>query len=273
MPGHDVWYLDAPRELPHCTVMTRADYLAHPTYRDIRYVNAYLHWQMPPTVTSLAVSHGDLLSLLPTTERTHLLELQVEHKRGLVFPRSHFDDVPASLTPCVVGDRVVLTHAGWDRLDEAVQWTALRREQRIWDDCMGLPVPGETPPLIATRTNGFLLEEGTNCLATTAWCLSRDDALASGWMFPEAFHAVLHAHGYAPTTSTEPTANDVIVFEQDGATIHAAYCVVPDRFVSKNGQSRFNPVRMVDWSALLADWPHATHTIHRRTSPYNGVIS
>ncbi len=40
------------------------------------------------------------------------------------------------------------------------------------------------------------------------------------------------------------------------------YC--DDRFLTKNGQSRFNPIRVVDWASLGGDWGEAQMVIQRR---------
>ncbi len=66
-------------------------------------------------------------------------------------------------------------------------------------------------------------------------------------------------------------ADDIVIFEIEGKVIHAAWCVEHDRFLNKNAQSRFAPIRIVDWKMLdtdwLADWPDTTWKIYRRGTP------
>lgn len=80
LPELDVWFRDEdPLDLDvsGCVVMPRADYLQHPTFRDIRYVNAYLHWQMPLEITRIIVSGPASITSFDVTDRHRVLEQQV----------------------------------------------------------------------------------------------------------------------------------------------------------------------------------------------------
>ncbi len=273
LPELDVWFRDdSPPafDLASSIVMSRADYLSHPTFKTIEYVNAYLHWQMPPEVTQVIVSGPGWIASLDAADRRHVLEQQVHLKRGLVFPRSHFDELPEALDGHAVDGHVVLSHAAWGLVPNEDRLLALLREQRRWDDVDCFEIPDDAPEHIRAIANTFGDAEGANCLATTAYCVTGEPWIRRLWMFQPAFRDLIARHGYRPVPDTSIVNGDVVAFESDGEIVHAAYCVGRDRFLNKNGQSRFNPTRIVDWTMLSADWPDATHVIYRRKPAHDG---
>lgn len=267
LPELDVWFWDDDAldlDLTACVVMPRADYLQHSAFQDIRFVNAYLHWQMPSEVTRLIVSGPAWISRLAVADRQSVLGKQVNLRRGLVFPRTHFDALPEGLHAYTVNDRVVLCHAAWEAVPDQIRRLILLREQQLWDDVDCFQAPGDAPEHIRAIANTFGLHEGANCLSTTAYCVTGEAWMRGFWMFQPAFRDLIARHGYRPVLEASPGADDLVTFEMDGVIVHAAYCVGQDRFLSKNGQSRFNPVRIIDWVRLNADWHEATCVTYRR---------
>ena len=276
VPELDVWYRDDSAldlDLSGCMVMPRADYLKHPAFRDIRYVNAYLHWQMPSTVSRIIVSGPEWVTRLDNADRTTLLEHQVALKRGLVIPLSFLDNVPAVMRPYVTGDSVVLCQALWHGLPVPIQRTIVLREQRRWDDLQCHPVPADLAAHIRAVANTFGHEDGANCLGTTAFCVTGEAWMRDHWMYQAPFLDIITRNGYRPAPDVAPEPDDIVTFEVDGSVVHAAFCVGDDRFLNKNGQSRFNPIRIVDWATLSADWASATCVTWRRHDPETGTTS
>jgi hypothetical protein len=279
LPRLDVWYWDDDAldlDLSGCMVLPRADYLKHPTFQDITYVNAYLHWQMPSNVSRIIVSGPDWVTRLDDADRAALLGKQVALKRGLVVPLSFLDRVPFELRPYVTGDSVVLCHASWKGLPSCIQQGVLRHEQRRWDDVESYAVPANAPTHIRDIANTFGTVEGANCLGTTAFCVTGESWMRDHWMHQGPFLSIIERHGYRPDLECAPSPGDIVVFESNDTVVHAAYCVDEDRFINKNGQSRFNPVRVVDWAMLSVDWDSASCTTWRRSvtgpSPLRSTI-
>lgn len=272
LPDLDVWFWDGETDIDPtgCVVMPRADYLGHPTFQDIRYVNAYLHWQMPREVTHVIVSGTAWISSLDAADRRRVLEKQVEMHRGLVLPRSHFDALPEGLAAYAVDDHVVLSHAAWALVPHEARRLALLREQARWDDVDCLAVPDDAPAHIRAIANTFGNMEGANCLATTAYCVTAETWMRDLWMHQPAFRDLIARHGYRPLPGASPKAGEVVTFVANGDIVHAAYCVGPDRFLNKNGQSRLNPIRIVDRAMLDAAWHEAICVIYRRASARHG---
>lgn len=267
LPDLDVWFWDGSdlvSNATRCLVMSREDYLRHPTFREIRYVNAYLHWRIPPEVTRVIVSGPAWITSIAPPDRQRILGKQVELQRGLVLPRAWFGDFPDALESFVIHEQVVLCHAAWRSVPEKGRRTALLAEQRRWDDVDCFPIPTDMPAHIRAIANTFRRRDGANCLGVTAYCITSEDWMRHHWMFQPEFHDLITRHGYRPVAQEPPASGDVVAFEADGRIVHAAFCVGDDRFLNKNGQSRFNPVRVVDWASLAAGWQTATWVTYRQ---------
>ena len=272
IPG-DVWYWDSsPLDLDvtGCQVMTREAYRSDPTYRGIRFMNAYCEWLMPAEATRVIVGDRAWIGMLSTADRQRVLQKQVGLKRGLVFSADWFGELPAQLQEFVVANQVVLGQAVWASLPTAIQHRALLAEQRRQDDVDCYPVPDGAPRHVQAIANTFSPHEGTNCFAITAYGANADSHLLATWLTVSPIEIVAPL-GYRQVLDVEPMADDIVIFEIEGKVIHAAWCVEHDRFLNKNAQSRFAPIRIVDWKMLdadwLADWPDTTWKIYRRDAP------
>jgi len=265
----DVWYWDnSPLDfdLTSCHVMTREAYRADAVYNTISYDNAYLSWLMPSEAVQLIISDPEWIGDLPGDDRQRVLQKQVKLKRGLIFSADWFGDLPAELQEFLVDDQVVLGRSIWESLPTGIQHRALRAEQRRWEEVDCYPVPEGAPAHVRAVANTFIPQEGTNCFAIAAYGATGHAWLLREWFKPPAFHALLEANRYQPVPAPEPIADDIVIFERDGDTIHAVWCVGSDRFLNKNGQSWISPVRIVDWEMLKTEWPEATSTtIYRRS--------
>ena len=267
VPARDVWYWDdslADIDISGQKLLDRREYLDHPTYSGIEYVNAYCHWCIPAKVQMVLVSDPEWIRLLTVDDRKRVLAGQVELDRGLIFPRTHFDSVPEALLPHGVGEKIVISRAAWMSLEKADQYTALKREALLWDDGDCLPVPNAVPEHIKLVANSYGDTHGANCLSTTAFCISGDEPIRLQWIFQPAFIEILDEHGFRPSDDKTPSDGDAVAFSSDTTVVHAAYCVADNRFVNKNGQSMFNPVRIVNRATLDADWSDRDVTVYRR---------
>jgi hypothetical protein len=265
IPG-DIWYWDdSPLnlDLTGCQVMPREAYRSDPTYSDIRFMNAYCEWQMPAEAMQVIVSDRAWIGKLSAADRQRVLQKQVGLKRGLVFSAAWFGELPAQLQEFVVEDQVVLGQAVWAGLPPAIQHRALLAEQRRWDDVDCYPVPDAAPRHIQAIANTFSSHEGTNCFAIAAYGATADSDLLATWLTVSPIEIVAPL-GYRQVPDVEPIADDIVIFETEGKVIHAAWCAGHDRFLNKNGQSRFNPIRIVDWDMLTTDWQNATRKIYRK---------
>lgn len=274
IPGEgDIWYWDDSPLDPGptgCQVMPREAYRSDPAYRDIRYANAYCEWLMPAAATQVIVSDAAWIGSLSSADRHHVLRKQIDLKRGLVFPAEWFGEQQELLQPHTVADQVVLGQAAWASLPTGIQQRALLAEQRRCDEVACFPVPDGTPAHVRAIANTFSPHEGTNCFAITAYGATGDPHLLATWLTVSPIEIVAPL-GYREVPDREPLANDIVIFELGGRVIHAAWCLGDDRFLNKNAQSRFAPIRIVDWAMLdaewLAEWPDTRWRLYRRDTP------
>ena len=262
---NDVWYWDdslADINIAGQTVLPRQEYFE--AYPDISYVNAYWHWRMPKSVRQVVVTAPSWIGSLSDGDRQRVVAIQVELDRGQIFPEKHFDRVPEVLEPYRIEGKIVLARAAWKSLDKPDQFTFLRREMLSWDDTNCFPVPSETPAHIGGIANAYGDEHGTNCLSTTAFCITARDDLRHKWMFQPEFLEILAGERYEQVDSDIGEPGDVMTFSDNGVLVHAAWCISPDRYINKNGQSMFNPVRIVNRAMLLADWADQDVAIYRQ---------
>lgn len=263
----DIWYWDddpLPTNLDWCEVLSRSDYLAHPTYSGIEYVNAYWHWRMPKRVQHVLVCDQDWIGSLPDDARDMVLAKQIELDRGMVVPSTHFDLVPDIMQPYIVDEKIIISRAAWISLSQSDQFAALKRELLLWDDLDCLPIPDGIPEHIRAIANTFGDSHGANCLATTAYCITGQESIRHRWMFKPEMVAVLDDNRFQPVDEIDAKLGDVVAFTRNGTIVHAAYCVGMDRFINKTGQSMFNPIRIVNRAMLNADWPDEDVTLYRQ---------
>ena len=76
------------------------------------------------------------------------------------------------------------------------------------------------------------------------------------------------------TTEEHFQANDVVAWVDEEEVIqHAAYCIDGDLFFNKNGQTFFNPWKIVHGDELKKEWERYTLRVYRKSLTVDlGVI-
>lgn len=267
VPPLALWFReDAP--LPDSSVSPdvhpRSVLRTHPAIDSIEYTNAYHLWKIDSSATRFVIDDGRWIESLTDTDRAHVLEAQVRFRRGLVIDRERGAGFEEEMSRGLIGGHVVLWRALWEGVSSEARRQIVLAELSDWDDDVALPVPDNLPPHIASIANGYPEIEGMNCLSTTAYCLTAEESTLRQWLWQQEFHAILRAHGYVPVKTDDWRSGDVIVFQQDGQTIHAAYCLVDGSMLNKNGQSSFNPIKVIGAETLVAEWPECDVVVYRR---------
>lgn len=254
VPEYVLWLWDD-TPIPHADsveIIPRSALSTHPLTSDIVMANAFTTWAITKETVSIVIDDGGWRELLTLSELDHARSLQPRHKRGLCFPSPWDDDV------------LVLDQRLWSELTDTQRDTIIRNQLKDWDDPVTLPCPEDVPAHIRTVANRFLLVEGANCLATAAYAVTGDDTLVHRWLWQDEFRQILADAGWMESTATDPEPHDVITINIDGNIVHAAYVLAPDRLLNKNGQTSFNPVRIIDFATLQREWPDGEAQILRR---------
>lgn len=268
IPELDLWYWnDSPIDvdLTGCQVVPREALSTHPTLSEIHYINAYCRWQRSPETHQILLADRGWVTRLHDDERFRVLAMQVELKRGLVYPRWQFDSIPPELERYVVGDTLVLGGSIWSELPDDLRRPFVLRESLAWDDHAYFPLPDDAPDHLQAMANTFIDDvHGANCLSTTAFCFTGEPQVLHRWMFQLEFGGLLERSGYRPSLTEPPETGDVVTFAQDGTIQHATFCVGPNRYLNKNGQTMFNPIKVVDQVMLDEVWADHDRVIYRR---------
>lgn len=260
------WWDDSPIPSPQhaVRVIERTRYRDDILGGDIAYVNAFHAWVMPKEVTRIIVDDGTWLASLAADEHLRASRLQVQFRRGMCIARARLPQTITLPAPAVVDDQVVLYRALWESLPDAARRGVIETELPMWDRDTTFAIPAGSPRHIAEIANTFVLQEGVNCLAVTAFALSGQHDLLDQWLMPEPFLAVLTQFGCREVEDTTIQADDVVVLQEAGNIVHAAYALQPDLLLNKNGQTSFNPIALIDVATLRSDWPTCTLAIFRR---------
>lgn len=267
IPKLDLWYwndssIDVDRS--GCELVPWEALRTHPTLSEIHYVNAYCRWQRSPETHQILLADRGWITGLRDDERFRVLAMQVELERGLVYPRSHFDSIPPELERYVVDDVFVLGGSIWSELPDDLRRQFVLRESLAWDDHACFPLPDDAPDHLQGIANTFMNVHGANCLSTTAFCFTGEPQVTHRWMFQLEFADLLKRSGYRPSLTKTPESGDVVTFAQDGTIQHANFCVGPNRYLNKNGQTMFNPIKVVDSAMLDETWADHDLVIYRR---------
>lgn len=236
----------------------------HPTLSEIHYINAYCRWQRSPETQQILLAGRGWITRLHEDERSRVLAMQVDLDRGLVYPRSRFDSIPPTLERYGVGDTLVLGGSIWSELPDDLRRQFVLRESLAWDDHACFRLPADAPDHLHGMANTFIDVHGANCLSTTAFCFTGEPQVIRRWMFQPEFAGLFERSGYRPSLAATAGSGDVVTFAQDGTIQHATFCVGPNRYLNKNGQTMFNPIKVVDQAMLDEAWADHDRVIYRR---------
>lgn len=254
VPPHVLWLWDD-TPIPHADtveIIARADLSTHHLISRIEMANAFTTWAIPNETISIVIDNGSWRSRLIPEQLAQARALQIQFKRGLCFP---------SLEG---GSTLVLDQQVWSELTDQQRDTIIRNQLADWDDPVTLLCPEDAPAHIRIIANRFLQVEGANCFATAAYAATGDDTLLPRWIWEDELRRILTNAGWVESSGINPEPGDIIAIAIDGVFIHATYVIAPNRLLNKNGQTSFNPIRVIDLSTFRREWPDGETKILRR---------
>lgn len=272
MPPYDLFMsnqelLDQIPSSPSILVIPRDEFFNHPTYREVNLANAFTYWTINKMITHVIHAPAGWLDMIPNELRNDLLVYQAEMERGLVFSVNE-KQVPPKLVPFVVetsvGKRLVLQQNGWEQLTESEKREFILTYAKEWDNWTGIASISNFPEHIKARANVFPKTGGGNCLGATLFAVTGADWMLSHWVHPQTFQQTLLHAGYNRVETTEHKRGDVFLFLDETSSIrHATYHVEQDVFFNKNGQTIFNPWKLIDYTELMKYWGSYKLEIYR----------
>lgn len=280
VPEKDLFFLrtdDLPlfqNNLRGALVIPRAEFFQHSSYNGIQLVNSYMYWMISKDAEFVIVAQPEWITTLPTDARYTLLKLQIELGRGLVGPLSILsvqhtfpEDYIVEINTEKFG---VMQRAMWLKLPTPIKEEIICKTAQQYDDWTSLQAPTSTPSHLANYANMFSSEPGANCLAATLYAISSkpelDEWIIHEWIHGETFMQQLTRASFT-RIEDDFAGGDVIIWVDDnGNTQHATYCIDGQLFFNKNGQTFFNPWKIVDWTELEEEWKRFKPYVYRRNS-------
>lgn len=248
-------------ELKSVLVIPREEFHNHSTYSQIHLVNSYEYWNISREAGYVVVSHSDWTSGLTPEKKRILFTTQVKMNRGLILPISAFNNPNAIPVDNIVEDQngnflVVLHYDMWGNLPFNIKEQAIVSYAREWDSWNCSDIPEQTPSHIKKFANIFPIEAGCNCLSSVLFAITEQEWIIKEWVHPQTFLKGLENANYH-ITQDSMSDGDVITWEDEAGNIqHASYYLGNHLFFNKNGQTYFNPWRIVDWDELREKWDY-----------------
>ncbi|MBA2173715.1 hypothetical protein H0266_02270 [Halobacillus locisalis] len=245
-------------------IVPEKEFFQHAAYKQVQLVNSYAYWNLSDEVQLVMIAPPEWIESLPYPLKQELLTTQVEMKRGLVL--SNFDSTVDREYQIREGDDhyLVLQKAMWSRFSYSTKKDLLLRYALLWDDFEACTPPENTPDLIKRYANSFPSEAGSNCLSTTLFALREQEWMIREWVHPETFRIQLQ-NTHVKKTDMNLKAGDVLVWEDHkGLLQHASYYLGEDKCFNKNGQTFFNPWKVVQAEDLFQKWDSYNRHVYRK---------
>lgn len=123
-----------------------------------------------------------------------------------------------------------------------------------------LQLPNHLSSIVST----FPKHQGSKCLSTVLYAITSDKNILQQWIKEDAFLTSLKSLNYE-LVSEGSQNGDVIVYLKNNAVVHAAYQIDDGLFINKNGQTIFNPYKIVTKSELDNEWGNYQELYYRNT--------
>ena len=274
VPEKDLFFLEEmtldllAEDLDHVLVIPRTEFFDHASYKQIQLVNSYMYWNISDKVKYVIVAQPDWITNLPEQKKREILFLQYQSGRGLIFPLSFFAD--ASFLPEAYifedkGDQlVVIQRDMWDSIPYQERELAIQSYAQLWDHWSSCPVPLQTPFHLKKYANKFTTVSGSNCLSAALYAITEQDWMIDEWVHPDTFLNGLERAGFSYTDEQMDKGDVMAWVNDDDIVVHAAYHIDHHYFFNKNGQTFFNPWKIVTEEQLNDEWGKYRAKVYRK---------
>lgn len=253
-------------------IVPEHEFFQHATYKQVQLVNSYAYWNLSGEVQVVLVAPPEWVESLPYYLKQELLTIQVKMKRGLVL--SNFDSTLAGEYQIKGRGHhyLVLQKAMWDRMSYSTKKDLLLSYRLLWDDSEAYTFPENMSPLIKRYANSYPSKGGSNCLSATLFAVREQEWMIREWVHPETFKFQLQ-YTHVKTSDMNLQAGDVLVWEDNGGRLHhASYYLGENKCFNKNGQTFFNPWKVVRLEDLMNEWGSYSRFVYRKlVEPQNGL--
>lgn len=260
-------------DLEGAIVIPRKEFFGHSSYNGIQWMNSYMYWTISKDVQYVIIAQANWINTLPREQKESLLRIQHHMGRGLLFSLSYFSKTDALNKEYIFkeGDLegLIIRRDMWMKLPYSYKEEAIKAYAQEYDDWTSMKISTNLPAHLKKYANTFSTEPGANCLAAVLYAISanplQEEWIIHEWIHEETFTEGLKNKGYIPTAK-EFTEGDIVAWVNEEETIqHAAYCIDGQMFFNKNGQTFYNPWKIVHWDELSKEWERYTPRVYRKS--------
>ncbi len=265
VPDKDIFFLpekdlgNFEEYLQNALIIPREEFFKHHSYMQIQLANSYEYWNISEEVQYVVVADSDWINSLSQKKKEQLFQIQKQVERGLIYPIFNLSielSFPKDNIIDVNEDRyLILQKAMWDHLSFEIKASLIKEFAQEWEDWTCLAFPEKAPMHLKKFANTFPSASGSNCLSAALFSVTQQEWMLHEWVHPETFIQNLKKANYSLTSSQEIKAGDVVIWEDSKGVIqHASFHIGDNLFFNKNGQTFFNPWKIVEFSELKKMW-------------------
>lgn len=275
VPKKDLYFLKKKdlftfkKYLNNVLIIPEEEFFKHSSYKQIQLVNSFEYWKISKDVQFILVADSNWFSKLPVKKKKELNAIQVKMDRGLILPLS-LSSINYSIPKENIADvndqlYLVLQSNLWGKFPYEVKVDLIKQLALKWDNWTCYEITEHTPHHLKKHANTFPSESGSNCLSSTLFAISKEEWIIDEWVHPKTFLHGLKNAQYFVTNKGEINTGDVVTWEnQEGIIQHASYHIGNNLFFNKDGQTFFNPWKIVSWTELESEWNEYRFKIYRR---------
>ncbi|WP_409298332.1 hypothetical protein V1498_08830 [Peribacillus sp. SCS-26] len=274
VPDRDILFLSGEdfhvfkRFLGNVLIFPRTEFMNHSFYNDVQLASSYEYWNISSEAELIIAAPPGWYSKLPREIQLSLNEIQVRMQRGLILnlPQVKRHEFPVQyIVEDSQGLYMVLHCDMWKSLDREKKHGLLKETAREWDTWVCEEIPETAPDHLRKYANSFPVRAGSNCLASSLYAASGDEWILHEWVHQKTFLNGITLAGFSVKKQGMPEPGDIITWENDKGVIqHASFHIGDLLFFNKNGQTFFNPWKIVHLSVLQEEWGHLKLKIYSR---------
>ena len=271
VPNQDLFFIEEAdlayfeNEVADVLVIPRSEFMAHAVYKRLQLANSYMYWNIAERMSYVLVAPPEWIERIALQKKQHLLEVQAGSGRGLVFAAPMLPEAPADFSVERDGTAlIVMQYNWWKKLPIKIKMRFLKEYAVQWDSPECHELPADAPSRLQQFANRYSDSHGSNCLSATLFAVTGHAWIAREWVHPETFSHGLHRANYRLIEKEAAPGDVVIWINHAGIVQHASFCIGNDLFFNKNGQTFFNPWKVIDGNELNREWSHLEKKVYSR---------
>ena len=253
-------------------IIPKNEFFKHNSYNDIQMVNSYEFWSIANDVQYIIVAKSEWFNKLPKDQKNMLNKRQVEINRGLVLPLNNTNSNISDDHLVIQNNKtyIVIQSKMWNSLSYQLKAEMLLEYAKKWDSWSCSELSEKAPIHLKQFANTFPYKAGSNCLSATLFAATQHEWKIHEWVHPQTFLEGIKKAGYLIHEGDVEDTDIITWINTEGVIQHASYCIGDKLFFNKNGQTFFNPWKIVEWTKLNEEWKKFNTRIYRK--PYNNRI-